>query len=161
MNEAAASASIAQAEQARTLEIVRRFPVAPEKVFTAWTDPNELVHWFGPVEVKLPECEVDLRVGGAWHAVMENADGGRYYVSGEYVEIVFPSRLAFTWAWTTDGVKGHETIVTIDFVEDDGETEMRFHQALFAEPEHRDNHEGGWTSAFEGLAAHLSGNSVK
>lgn len=145
----------------RTLEIVRHFPADAARLFAAWTDPEEIMRWFGPVDVSIPECEVDLRVGGPWRAVMENSRGDRYYVSGHYVEITPPERLAFTWAWTADGVKGHETIVTLDFIEQDGGTRMRFHQALFADPGDRAHHEKGWTSAFDGFAARIEGKPLR
>ena len=161
MNDAAGHAASNADDPKRTLEIVRHFPVDAARLFSAWTDPDEFMRWFGPVEVTVPECEIDLRVGGAWRAVMENPEGDRYYVSGRYVEIAPPARLAFTWAWTTDGVKGHETVVTLDFIGQDGGTQMRFRQALFAEPEHRDHHEKGWTSAFEGFAAYIEGKPLR
>ena len=47
------------------LVIERRFPVAPEKVWRAWTDPQALRRWFGPGGPQpVSAAELDLRVDG-------------------------------------------------------------------------------------------------
>ena len=44
------------------LRITRRYPVAPEKVWRAWTDPQALSQWFGPGEVNsVTLAELDRR----------------------------------------------------------------------------------------------------
>jgi len=44
----------------------RRFVKAPpELMFAMWTEPEHLRNWWGPRELELVLCEVDLRVGGA------------------------------------------------------------------------------------------------
>ena len=47
----------------------RIFPVAPEKVWQAWTDPQALKHWFGPDEGKVSFAQTDVRVGGRFHVI--------------------------------------------------------------------------------------------
>ena len=46
---------------------------------------------------------------GAWATTMLNPDGSEHHVDGKYLEIRDPHRLVFTWAWTFDGERGHET----------------------------------------------------
>ena len=31
-----------------SLTLARRLKASPDKVFAAWTDPEKIVHWFGP-----------------------------------------------------------------------------------------------------------------
>ena len=125
-------------------------------MFRAWSDPAELAKWWGPEGVTTPVCEMDVRPGGAWRTCMRGSEG-EHVCSGVYREISAPERLQFTWAWETDGVRGHETIVTIEFHETDGGTEMHFHQALFETAEGRRMHNQGWTSSFDCLDRHLAG----
>ena len=47
-----------------SLSLNRTFPVAPEEVWRAWTDPQALKRWFGPDEGKVALAETDVRVGG-------------------------------------------------------------------------------------------------
>jgi len=35
-----------------------------ERVWKVWTDPKLVAKWWGPNDVTIPECEIDLRVGG-------------------------------------------------------------------------------------------------
>lgn len=48
----------------------RRFVrAAPDAVFRAWTEPEQLRQWWGPADWDLVVCEVDLRVGGGYRFV--------------------------------------------------------------------------------------------
>lgn len=140
----------------RTLTITRRYAAAREIVFRAWADPAELVKWWGPEGMTTPVCEMDVRPGGAWRTAIVGDQGTEHVCSGVYRAVEAPSRLEFTWAWETDGVRGHETIVTLDFHERDGGTEMVFTQSVFESAESRRQHNEGWSSAFECLQRHLS-----
>src|SRR3954463_3764170 len=62
-----------------------------ERVWKAWTDPKELKEWWGPNDVSIPECEVDLRVGGKFYIVMEAGEG-----MGPYKGIKWPMQAEFT-----------------------------------------------------------------
>ncbi|MBV8111814.1 MAG: SRPBCC domain-containing protein [Hyphomicrobiales bacterium] len=66
-------------------------------------------------------------------------------------------RLIFTFTWDNDGPSaGVETLVTITFVEKSGKTVQTLHQRPFLNVERRDSHGGGWTSAFDKLAAYAA-----
>ncbi len=78
-----------------------------ERVFDAWTKPEMMQHWF--VGAKgTAKTNVDLRVGGTYSNEMllsgcgdaSPGDTGpvkSYMHDGEYLEIVRPERLVFTW----------------------------------------------------------------
>ena len=40
------------------LELVRDVPVSAEAVFSAWTDPESLKHWFAPRPYTVPLVEI-------------------------------------------------------------------------------------------------------
>jgi uncharacterized protein YndB with AHSA1/START domain len=74
-----------------------------------------------------------------------------------YRDVVEPERLAFTWAWEdADGQPGHETLVTVDFVEQDAGTRLVVHQAGFESNNARDLHHEGWSSGLNRLADYLA-----
>ncbi|MFQ6031063.1 MAG: SRPBCC domain-containing protein, partial [Dehalococcoidia bacterium] len=52
---------------ATTLRLNRTYPAPRELVFSAWTDPERVKHWWG-VEpgYSTPIVEIDLRVGGRY-----------------------------------------------------------------------------------------------
>jgi len=143
-------------DQARTQEkpflvIERRFAVAPEKVWRAWTDPQAIRRWFGPGGPQpVSAAELDLRVGGRFRIVFGGADGNAHEAQGVYREIVPNRRLVFTWTWPRTTPE-RESLVTILLTEVGGGTEMVFrHERLF-DDKVRDDHRRGWSETFEKL----------
>ncbi len=139
----------------RILRLTRTFAAPRETVFQAWTDREILVKWWGPKGYTVPVAEIDVRPGGAWRTCMRSPEGEEYCVGGVYREVIPPEKLVFTWAWESDGEPGHETVVTIEFHDKDGATELVLVQELFESVEARDKHNQGWSSSFDCLAEAL------
>ena len=57
--------------------MARVFDAPRHLVFDAYTKPELLKRWFGPVGWSLVVCEVDLRVGGAYRFVMRRTERER------------------------------------------------------------------------------------
>jgi len=62
----------------------------------------------------------------------------------------------FTFQWEEDGERGVETLVTVTFADENGNTRLVFHQAPFQSRNERDGHEGGWSSSFDRLDEFLA-----
>ncbi|MDH3713021.1 MAG: SRPBCC domain-containing protein [Gammaproteobacteria bacterium] len=139
----------------RVLQLTRYYPHPRERVFAAWTQPEQLVKWWGPESVHIAHWKFDVRVNGSWETTMRNQDGSEFFVSGKYLELTPPSRLAFSWAWTNDGERGHETTVTVEFNKKNNGTELTLTQELFETNDARDLHNEGWSSSLDCLAEHL------
>ncbi|MDX6276146.1 MAG: hypothetical protein QOJ72_274 [Nocardioidaceae bacterium] len=56
--------------------ISRHFDAPPAMVYRAFTDPEQLAQWFGPLvfSVPLDTVSVDARPGGHWRMTMVNKD---------------------------------------------------------------------------------------
>jgi uncharacterized protein YndB with AHSA1/START domain len=106
----------------REIALTRAFAAPRDLVFQAWTRPDLLRRWFGPHGHRLVVCEVDLRVGGAWHFVLEEPDGKRMRLHGIYREIVRPERLVYTERSECEAQVGSESLVTVTLVEHEGGT---------------------------------------
>lgn len=142
-------------ESSPSLRITRIYPVAPEKVWKAWTDPQALIQWFGPGECgSVTLAELDLSVGGRYRIVFHTPDGEDHDVSGVYQEVVENQRLVFSWAWKSTPERVSR--VSVDLRRVDGGTEMAFVHDRFFDQEARNNHERGWLPTFAKLEAHLS-----
>jgi uncharacterized protein YndB with AHSA1/START domain len=140
-----------------SLTIRRTFNAPRERVFAAWTQPEELKNWFGPPGFTIPELAMDVRTGGKYRIVMVSPEGEKHIVDGVFSEVRKPERLAYTWRWEEDdGSKARDTFVTIEFHDKGKETEMVFTHEGFASEESRENHNKGWTGIFEKLAAYLA-----
>lgn len=139
----------------RTLRLERVFDAPVAEVFRAWVEPEQLVKWWGPDGVHIPEWTMDVREGGSFRTVMRGAQGD-HVVSGVYRQVVLNEKLVFTWAWDQDdGSRGVETVVTITFKAEGDKTRLFLEQGSFSEPDFRDRHGEGWSSSFDCLATEL------
>ena len=144
--------AVSEQEQDRVLVIERVFKASPERVFDAWTDPMILAQWWGPEGMHIPECEMDVRPGGAWSTTMANEEGMRMTVSGVYREVAPPSRLVMTWAWLQeDGTRGHETEIVVTLESAPEGTRLKLVQSVFQDAEQTHAHNMGWQSTFNDL----------
>ncbi len=141
----------APADSALELRMEREFAAPPERVFSAWTKRDLMAQWWGPEGMTCPHCELDVRVGGTWRTAMRGADGNDRWVSGTYRDIVPNKRLVFTWAWEENGVRGHETVITLDFAPTPKGTRIVLVQQRFETAEGARMHGMGWTSSFDCL----------
>ena len=157
-------------EQARVREkpflaINRSYPVGPEKVWRAWTDPEALKRWWGPKAVgdQVALAQLDVRVGGRFRIVFGGPNGNDHEVQGMYKEVVPPTlktagKLVFTWTWP-NSTPERESLVTIVFKASatggKAGTQLEFlHEQLFDEAV-RDGHKRGWTESLAKLEAFL------
>ena len=142
--------------QKPSLALSRRYPVAPEKVWRAWTDPEAVKRWWGPGPGEpVSAAELDVRVGGRFRIVFGGADGSAHTCAGVYKEVVPNRKLVFTWTWP-NSTPERESLVTLVFRVVEGGTELAFtHEQLFDEKV-RDDHKRGWTSLLDKLAEFLA-----
>ena len=140
----------------RSLIISRTFDASRERVWNAWTDPDEIERWLCPEGFTVAFAEGDVRPGGAWRSGMRSPDGDVLVVCGEYREVVEPERLVFTHAWEdSDGQPRNETVVTVTLAVDVDRTALTFRQEGLASVESREANEEGWNGVLEHLASHL------
>lgn len=78
------------------LLLERVVDVPPEMVWLAWTNPEYLKRWFTPSPWKTVDCEIDLRLGGAFRTVMLSPQGQQFPNVGCYLEIVKNEKLVWT-----------------------------------------------------------------
>ena len=132
------------------LVLTRVLPASREKVFAAWTEEGLIKQWFGPQEgMTVPVAEFDVREGGTYRLVVEDAEGKTYSPSGNYEKIVPNEKIIFSWKWAESELI---TRVTIDLrALGDNETELTLTHEGFPDTEIRDRHIQGW----EGCLAKL------
>lgn len=136
------------------LGLTRRYPVAPEKLWRAWTEPEAVKRWFGPGQEPVSAAELDVRVGGRFRIVFGGADGTAHTCAGVYQQVVPNRKLVFTWCWpntTPDRV----SLVTIVFEKEDDGTRLVFRHEQLHDEQARDSHQRGWTTLLEKLGAFL------
>jgi uncharacterized protein YndB with AHSA1/START domain len=132
---------------AQDIHITRVLDAPRERIWRAWTDPDEIARWWGKRGWSTPPESVtlDVRPGGVFRLNSINDDDGREMPhEATYREVVEPERLVWN-----DG----ERIAVVSLRDlGDGRTEMTFRATMRASDELRARAEGGLRSAFDRLA---------
>lgn len=137
------------------LQLTRHFRASRAKVFEAWTSLEMLKKWFaGDAGLdRVVALEADIRPGGTFRVTM-NCSGGIHIACGTYQEITPIDRLSFTHQWETR--ERVETLVTLEFTDKDGGTELVLTQTGFSDPQEAKGHSVGWTNALDNLEQLIS-----
>ena len=104
----------------------RIFQAPRERVWRANIDPELIPRWWGPRGTTTRVAEMDVRPGGTWRFVSTGPDRPDVEFYGEYLEIVEPERIKWTFMFDVEGLGpqgGPETLTLEDL--GDGRTRMR------------------------------------
>ena len=115
--------STPEPESERTVVHSRVFDAPARLVFEAWTKPEHMRRWFGPVGWPITMCEMDVRVGGRWRMAMTGPSGVQATpFGGTYREIDPPRRLVLDNGFEEEGAE--RMVWTVTFDETDGRTTL-------------------------------------
>jgi len=135
-----------------TLQIKRTFAAAREKVFQAWTVPEKLEKWFAPSDGYTTKvAELDLCVGGRYRIEIRSPEGKVHSLVGAYKEIKPFEKLVYTWSWQERNEEFGETLVTVEFRDLGGVTEIVLTHEFLPTADDRAEHEGGWAGCLDRL----------
>jgi uncharacterized protein YndB with AHSA1/START domain len=154
--------------------ISRTFNAPLDRVWKAWTEPEQMARWWGPKGFKTDVRTLDLKPGGLFHYRMESPQGEEMWGRMVFREIVPKERLVFINSFSdeTGALTRHplheawplQMLSTITFTESDGKTtvtvEWTPYEATHLECETfdkgRDSMQAGWTGTFEKLESFLA-----
>jgi len=75
------------------ITITRLVDAPRERVWEAWTVPEQLEQWWGPDGFSVTTHEIDIREGGQWRFLMRGPDGRDYPNHIVFTKIVKPERI--------------------------------------------------------------------
>jgi uncharacterized protein YndB with AHSA1/START domain len=156
-----AARAIADLDQGTILAQVE-IAAPPERVFTALTDPAEVVRWWGSPELyRTTSWLAELRPGGAFRAQGVGADGTAFEVVGEILEVDAPRKLVFTWKPDFDG--GHTTTVSyrLEALAAGGTRLTLRHEGFAGRRDSCASHGQGWELVLGWLQAHVAPAAAK
>lgn len=143
------------------VRITRFLRASRERVFAAWTDPEQLKQWMGPAGFTCTAAESDPRPGGRHHLAMYGPSANcapgeppqmrHSSTTGEYLDVNPPELIRFTW--NPDKFPGEHTIVTIRLKEVPGGTELELLHEGFLSTDVAAGHAKGWNGCIDKLAA--------
>ena len=151
------------AESATTaaVHVTRELQAPRDEVFRTWTEPDLVKRWFTPPGNASVTAELDVRPGGKYRITLERTQliPGISYIVGNYLEVVPPERLVFTFGWegppAAEGLGDLETLdsrVTVRFRDLGAATEVSITHERLDSPELRAFHRWGWETTLEQLA---------
>lgn len=142
------------------VEIRRVIRASRQRVFEAWTQPEELRKWLAPGQMAVTLAQTKPRVGGSYRIEMQGSMEGkpeeadrRSSVFGVYTAIVPNELIVFTWRpdWNTED----ESRVTVRLRDVENGTEMVLTHELIASGQSCTGYQGGWNSCIAKLAGYL------
>ena len=136
-----------KASEALIIEREIRIAARPETVFSFFTDPAKITQWKGEAADLTPEP------GGVFRVEFDKDNVAR----GEFIEVVPPQRVVFTWGWEdpSNPIRPGSSTVEVSLVPDGGGTIVRLiHRGL--PPEAVTKHAEGWDLYLPRLATAVS-----
>lgn len=79
----------------RELVTTRLINAPRERVFAAFSDPDNMSQWWGPNGFSTTTYEMAFEVGGVWRYMMHGPDGTDYPNKVQYTEIVAPEWIRY------------------------------------------------------------------
>ncbi len=159
----------------RPFVLARVFKAPRDLVFKAFTEPDRMMHWWGPKGFKVLKASMDLRPGGTYLYGMAAPDGNSMWGKFVFREIVAPEKLVFINSFSDEagGITRHpmnptwplELLSTITFDEHPDGTllTIRWETLPTATEEERATFDAGrismnqgWGGTMEQLEAYLS-----
>ena len=149
-----------------SLRVRRTLAADPQRVWTAFTTPDQMAKWMWADYQSNNSAAADLRVGGRYEVYTDAPDGEfgweakRWGFAGIYVEITPCERLVYTIHW--DGPVGYnqtgdvvlDEVVFVDLREREGGTEVEmWHVGIPADGVSARTHAEGIESMFDHLDA--------
>ena len=107
--------------------ITRIFDAPRERVFRAWTDPDEVAAWYGPEHMDTPRerIRIDLRVGGRYELTMvQRGGGGEFSIGYEILELVEPELIVLRSDPMPEVGMHEPTVMRVEFHDHGAKTRM-------------------------------------
>ena len=163
------NATINQRSEAGALVITRIFDAPRELVWKSWTNPQQMMRWWGPKGFTCPVCKIDFRIGGEYLSCMRSPDGKEFWSKGTYQEIVPLEKLVMTDAFADE--KGNtvpasvygmgqdwplELLVTVTLEAQGNKTKVTLIHTGIPSGEMKEMTKAGWNESLDKLAGSLS-----
>jgi uncharacterized protein YndB with AHSA1/START domain len=146
-----------------TLQVRRVIAAERSRVYQAWTRPELIAQWFAPGKT-VSNITSDPRPGGEYRfeffGLPCEADvdapqvPSAVSVVGVYKEVVPDERISYTWCGSR--FPDENTLVTVEFKDAQGGTEVTITHENFTSAESRNQHQRGWEGCLTSLENFLN-----
>jgi uncharacterized protein YndB with AHSA1/START domain len=138
------------------LEVSRVIRSGQDRVFDAWTDPAQIVKWWGAGGIICSAAEMDLVEGGDYRIANVTPDGSTMWIVGTFSRVDAPNALSYTWAIEPITSETDFSQVEVTFSGVSEGTLVSIVHTRIATAEARETNLFGWNGCLEGLSALLA-----
>jgi uncharacterized protein YndB with AHSA1/START domain len=148
----------------KELFITHLFDAPRELVFKAWTDPEQLKHWYAPDGCTIEFKYINVKEGGTFHSCIHDPIHGDCWIKGVYDQVIFPEKLVFSMILTNENGESiasvaagkpedwpEETITTVTFTSIGNQTKLAIHQTVSEEDAKQTGAYQSWIKMFNKL----------
>ncbi|WP_316813396.1 SRPBCC domain-containing protein [Pedobacter heparinus] len=150
----------------KELFITHLFDAPREIVFKAWTNPDQLKHWYAPDGCTIEFKAIDVKVNGSFHSCIYDPVHGQCWIKGIYKVVDFPEKLVFSMILSNE--KGEdvraatagkpedwpeELLTTVTFTAIGKQTKLAIHQTVSEEEAKQTGAYQSWIKMFNKLNA--------
>ena len=156
-------------ENNKELLITHLFDAPRELVFKAWTEPEQLKHWYAPEGCAIEFKTIEAKVDGGFHFVIKDPVHGDCWVKGRYIEVIEPEKLVFSMILSNpngDSVTAVDPgksedwpeaqVTTVTFTSVSNQTKITLHQTVDEAEAKKTGAYQSWFSMFDKLQALLN-----
>jgi uncharacterized protein YndB with AHSA1/START domain len=136
------------------LTVSKVVPARPAAVFDAWTDADAVAKWWRPPGGTCRGARIDLQTGGSYEIVNDFPDGSTITIVGEFLEIVAPESLTYTWGVDPNGEP--DQFVYVRFQSHSDGTLVTVRHERIPTVEMLEGHRVGWHSCLDSLVVVLA-----
>ncbi|GAA4314379.1 hypothetical protein GCM10023149_10520 [Mucilaginibacter gynuensis] len=153
----------------KELLISHLFDAPQAIVFRAWTDAEQLKHWYAPDGCTIEFKAIDTTQGGTFHSCIHDPVHGDCWITGTYLEVLPPQKLVFTMALSDASGQAvtslkagkpedwpEELITTVTFEPYGNQTKVTIHQTVLEEEAKKTGAYQSWIKMFNKLNALLN-----
>ncbi|MDN5203704.1 SRPBCC domain-containing protein [Fulvivirgaceae bacterium BMA10] len=123
-----------------------------ERVFHAFTKPEYITNWFGPINTSTTHADMEFVEGGQYRFQIKKQDNSFFYMQGTYQSIIPPTHLSFTVSY--EGLSDAmlmTSIVSINFTSKGTGTEISLVQSFESVPKDLERRTQSWEHMLERL----------
>jgi uncharacterized protein YndB with AHSA1/START domain len=139
-----------------SVTIEREYDAPIERVFKAWTEPDQIRQWFHHAEnSRVASAEAEASVGGKYRITVDN-DDYTMVMFGAYTIVDPPKTLEFTFLWEESSMEKAETLVRVDLEPIGNRTRLKLTHSRLSSEESSQAHGQGWDGVLNSLSTYLS-----
>jgi uncharacterized protein YndB with AHSA1/START domain len=154
------SATEADALAGASLTIARNFNAPPASVFSAWTNPEAIMKWWGLPGYTNLKASFEAEEGGTWAVTSRSPEGQEMTARGKVLKLIPNEMLVYDWRFDSMPDAAPSSIVTVRFSAKGAGTHILLEHANLPGADQVPLFRQGWEYTLANFAANVFGEQA-